>query len=87
MRERVPSPRLLPRRPSPGESIRLTLDVNLQRAAENALRYGIQLAQNNGQWAADGGAIVALDPRDGSIRAMASAGVRPRMALRSMMLS
>ncbi len=60
------------RRPSPGESIRLTLDVNLQRAAENALRYGIRLANNNGQWAADGGAIVALDPRDGSIRAMAS---------------
>src|SRR5207342_2587334 len=53
-------------------SIRLTLDVNLQRAAENALRYGIQLANNNGKWAADGGAIVALDPRDGSIRAMAS---------------
>jgi len=60
------------RRPTPGESIRLTLDINLQRAAENALRYGIQLAHNNHQWAADGGAIVALDPRDGSIRAMAS---------------
>ena len=60
------------RRPTPGESIRLTLDINLQRAAERAIRYGIQTAINNGQWDANAGAIVALDPRDGSIRAMAS---------------
>ncbi len=60
------------RRPTPGESIRLTLDINLQRAAERALRFGIQTAINNGQWEANAGAIVALDPRDGSIRAMAS---------------
>jgi penicillin-binding protein 2 len=60
------------RPPVPGESIRLTLDLNLQRAAENALRYGIDLAIQNKQWEADGGAIVALDPRDGSILAMAS---------------
>jgi penicillin-binding protein 2 len=60
------------RRPTPGESIRLTLDINLQRAAEQALAFGIQLARNNHQWAADGGAIVALDPHNGAIRAMAS---------------
>ena len=60
------------RRPTPGESIRLTLDINLQRAAERAIRYGIQTAINNGQWDANAGAIVAIDPRDGSIRAMAS---------------
>jgi penicillin-binding protein 2 len=60
------------RPPIPGESIRLTLDVNLQRAAQHALDYGIQLARNNGKWAADGGAIVALSPSDGSILAMAS---------------
>ncbi|MGZ4258358.1 MAG: penicillin-binding transpeptidase domain-containing protein, partial [Gaiellaceae bacterium] len=60
------------RPPQAGESIRLTLDVNLQRAAEQALANGIQLAQNNQQYQADGGAIVALDPRDGSILAMAS---------------
>ena len=44
----------------------------LQRAAESAIRYGIQKAHENGNWAANGGAIVALDPRDGAILAMAS---------------
>jgi len=63
---------VLKRPPQPGESIQLTLDVPLQRAAERALDYGIQLARNNQQYQADGGAIVALDPRDGSILAMAS---------------
>ena len=58
--------------PKPGNTVRLTLDVKLQQAAENALAYGIRLAQANGQWAARGGAIVAMDPRDGSILAMAS---------------
>lgn len=57
----------------PGQQVRLTLDLKLQQAAEKALRYGISLAQSNGQWAARGGAIVALDPKDGSILALASA--------------
>jgi penicillin-binding protein 2 len=55
-----------------GESIKLTIDVNLQKAAERALVYGIHKANNDGQWAANGGSIVALDPHDGSILAMAS---------------
>ncbi len=55
-----------------GFALRLTVDVQLQRAAEQALAYGIDLAHQNDHWAADGGAIVALDPRDGAIRAMAS---------------
>ncbi len=59
--------------PKPGQTVRLTLDAKLQQAAEKALVYGINLAQGNGEWAARGGAIVALDPRDGSILAMASA--------------
>ena len=64
----------VPRQEStPGYAIRLTLDMRLQRAAEQALRYGIDLAHQNNQWAANGGAIVALDPRDGSVLAMASA--------------
>ncbi len=58
--------------PRPGNSVRLTIDVGLQRAAEQALRYGIQLARNNENWAANGGAIVALNPRDGAILALAS---------------
>jgi penicillin-binding protein 2 len=62
-------PEVLPR---PGDALRLTIDVKLQHAAEKALRYGIQLARTNGQVQADGGAIVAMDPRDGSILAMAS---------------
>jgi penicillin-binding protein 2 len=60
------------RLPKPGQSIRLTLDLKLQRAAEDAIRYGIGLAYAHQQYQADGGAIVALDPRDGSILAMAS---------------
>jgi len=59
----------------PGNAVRLTLDVNLQIAAEEALRYGIERARNTGCygcWNANGGAIVALDPRDGAIRALAS---------------
>ena len=56
-----------------GFALRLTLDIRLQRAAEEALRYGIDLAHENDNWAANGGAIVALDPRDGAVLAMASA--------------
>ena len=56
----------------PGHRLRLTLDLHLQQAAEKALQSGIQLARNNGQWAAGGGAIVALDPNDGSVLALAS---------------
>ena len=55
-----------------GYALRLTLDMRLQRATEQALQYGIDLAQANHHWAANGGAIVALDPRDGAVLAMAS---------------
>ena len=46
--------------------------MRLQRAAEEALRYGIDLAHQTDNWAANGGAIVALDPDDGAVLAMAS---------------
>jgi penicillin-binding protein 2 len=58
--------------PRAGYGLRLTIDTRVQRAAELALRYGINLAHADGHWAADGGAIVALDPRDGAVIAMAS---------------
>jgi penicillin-binding protein 2 len=58
--------------PTPGEALRLTIDIGLQRAAERALVYGIQLAHDASYPYADGGAIVAMDPRDGAILAMAS---------------
>jgi penicillin-binding protein 2 len=56
-----------------GLALRLTLDAKLQRAAEQALQYGIDVAIENKAWYARGGAIVALDPRTGAVRAMASA--------------
>ena len=55
-----------------GNTLRLTIDIRLQRAAERALRDGIELARTAGETYADGGAIVALDPRDGAVLAMAS---------------
>jgi len=61
--------------PHSGNALRLTLDLKLQLAAEEAIRYGIERARNSaclGCWNANGGAIVALDPRDGSVRALAS---------------
>jgi penicillin-binding protein 2 len=71
-RGRVVSP-VVPRQEAlPGYGLRLTMDVKLQEAAEQALRYGIGLAHKDGHWAANGGAIVALDPSDGAVLAMAS---------------
>jgi penicillin-binding protein 2 len=55
-----------------GNAVRLTLDLRLQQAAERALRLGIDTARANKNWYANGGAIVAMDPRDGSILAVAS---------------
>jgi penicillin-binding protein 2 len=55
-----------------GSAIKLTIDVRLQRAAERAIRTGIASAHENDSWFADAGAIVALDPRDGAVLAMAS---------------
>jgi penicillin-binding protein 2 len=71
---RVTSARSFSQLPEAGHSIRLTIDADLQRAAENAIRYGIELARETYEkgWAANGGAIVALDPTTGAIRALAS---------------
>ena len=69
---RVTSAREFSQVPEPGDSIRLTIDADLQETAENALRFGIGLARENGEWAANGGALVAMDPRSGEILALAS---------------
>jgi penicillin-binding protein 2 len=58
--------------PFPGYGLRLTIDARLQQAAEAALRYGIQTAIANEAWYANGGAVVAIDPRNGEILALAS---------------
>jgi penicillin-binding protein 2 len=58
--------------PQPGYTVRLTIDLKLQEAAEKALLSGIQIAHATKEYYANGGAIVAIDPRDGAIRALAS---------------
>jgi penicillin-binding protein 2 len=58
--------------PVPGYGLRLTLDAKLQRAAQQAVIDGINRAQADEKWWAKAGAVVALDPRDGAIRALAS---------------
>ena len=69
---RARSQLVVKRDPGPGESIKTTLDVKLQRVAQQAILYGIDLAQRNHHWAANAGSIVAMNPSDGSILAMAS---------------
>lgn len=69
---RITSEREFSQLPEPGDNIRLTIDAELQRAAEEALAYGIRLARDQGEWAADGGALVAMDPHTGEILALAS---------------
>jgi penicillin-binding protein 2 len=58
--------------PVAGYGLRLTLDAKLQRAAQQAVIDGINRAQADRKWYAKAGAVVALDPRDGAIRAIAS---------------
>jgi len=61
--------------PRPGDALRLTISAKLQRAAEQALQIGMADARASacyGCWDANGGAVVAMDPRNGAIRALAS---------------
>jgi penicillin-binding protein 2 len=69
---RVTSERQFSQLPEAGDTVRLTIDARLQRAAENAIAYGIRLAHEDGEWAADGGALVAMNVRTGEILALAS---------------
>jgi penicillin-binding protein 2 len=65
--------------PTPGKDVVLTLDLNIQRAAEESLKQGLDAAKEavdkNGDgkhFEAPAGSVVVLDPRDGSVLAMAS---------------
>ncbi len=69
---RPQSPLELRRDARPGHAVRLTIDLGVQRAAERALQLGIDTARANKSYYANGGAIVALDPSDGAVLAMAS---------------
>jgi penicillin-binding protein 2 len=57
--------------PVPGKNLVLTLDTDLQRVAEDELDAALGRAQQEG-YTGEGGAVVAMDPRNGEILAMAS---------------
>jgi penicillin-binding protein 2 len=66
------------RPPVPGHDVKLTLDINVQRMVETALAEGLDAARRTTDrefkkhFIAPAGAAVVLDPRDGSVLAMAS---------------
>ncbi len=53
-----------PLSPVPGHNLVLTIDLELQRVAEEALRYGLQAAYRRA------GVAIAMDPRNGAVLAM-----------------
>jgi penicillin-binding protein 2 len=55
--------------PKQGNQLKLSLDLDLQRTANNALRRAIAAAAGNG---AKAGAYVAMDPRNGEVLALGS---------------
>ena len=66
----------------PGHDIRLTIDMDIQRVAEESLAQGMEGARQIADvdedsdfdfFQATGGTVVVLDPNDGSVVAMASA--------------
>ena len=67
-----------PKRPKAGNDVQLTVDLNVQRLAEESLRQGLEAArglvdrEEKKHFKAPAGSIVVLDPRDGSVVAMAS---------------
>ncbi|MGB2953458.1 MAG: penicillin-binding transpeptidase domain-containing protein, partial [Gaiellaceae bacterium] len=56
----------------PSRILQLSIDADVQRAAEQAIRNGIGYAHLAGHSDANAGAAVVLDPRDGSVLALAS---------------
>jgi len=66
----VPSS-LAPTQPLAGHSLRVTLDLGLEKEGEKALLEGIEQARAGGK-PAEAGAFVALDPRNGQVLAIGS---------------
>ena len=58
--------------PQAGDTLKLNIDAHLQRVAQQAIQYGIQVAQADGQPYANRGAIVAMNPDTGAVYALAS---------------
>ena len=57
--------------PVPGKNLKLTLDLDVQRTAEDELDAALQRTREAG-YEGRGGAVVAMDPRNGEILALAS---------------
>ena len=71
--------RTLGRQPAAqGNDVRLSIDIDIQKLAEESLAQGIELARESSdfltgkKFVAPGGSAVVLDPRDSSVLAMAS---------------
>ena len=59
--------------PVPGQNVQLTIDMELQTAAEEALRNRINtLNADQGRIVSETGVVIALDPRTGEVLAMVS---------------
>jgi penicillin-binding protein 2 len=58
--------------PLPGKNLVLTIDSELQAAAEKAIREGIDSARKQGFKNAAAGVVVAINPKNGQILAMTS---------------
>ncbi len=59
--------------PVPGQNVRLTIDIELQQAAEDALRNRIaQLNAEEGRIRSETGSVVAMNPMTGEILALVS---------------
>jgi penicillin-binding protein 2 len=63
--------RLAPTPPIHGHSLKLTVDLGLQRESERALLQGIESARAGGK-PAGAGAFVAIDPRNGQVLSIGS---------------
>ncbi|HUP69840.1 MAG TPA: penicillin-binding protein 2 [Acidimicrobiales bacterium] len=66
------------RPPRPGNDVQLTVDLDVQRLAEESLAQGLEASrgrvdrEDRKPFVAPAGAAVVMDPRDGSVLAMAS---------------
>ncbi|MGN6380927.1 MAG: penicillin-binding transpeptidase domain-containing protein [Gaiellales bacterium] len=58
--------------PQSGDNVQLNINAHLQRVAQQAIYYGIQVAHSDGQYYANRGAIVAMNPDTGAVYALAS---------------
>ena len=71
--------RTLGRQPAvQGNDVRLSIDIDIQKVAEESLAQGLEAARNTydpdqaKRFLAPAGSVVVLDPRDGAVLAMAS---------------